>query len=148
MKLKYVLLLTALLTVGVLVVAAAGASGVTFVGHEKVAAALSKGGILVSQPDLIVMGSHRDKPGQVEVHDKETDVIHMIEGDATFVTGGTATGLHRTSPTQWLGTGIDGGEAHHLVKDDIIVVPAGTPHWFKEIHSGAINYSVVKVVKP
>lgn len=145
---KYVLLLAALLTAGLLAVAAADGSGVTFVDHDKVAAAISKGGAMVSQPDLIVMGSHRDKAGQVEVHDKESDVIYMIEGEATFVTGGTATGLHRTTPTQSLGTGIEGGETHHLVKGDIIVVPAGVPHWFKEIHPPSISYYVVKAVKP
>jgi len=52
------------------------AAEVTYVGHDKVATALAKGGPLVTAPDLTVSGSHRDKAGQVEVHDKETDVIH------------------------------------------------------------------------
>ncbi len=116
-------------------------------GHEKVAAAIGKGGVLVTAPDLIVMGSHRDKPGQVEVHDKETDVIYMIEGDATFVTGGTVVGLTRTKPGQALGSEIKGGEAHHLSKGDVIVVPAGVPHWFKEV-GPSVSYYVVKVIKP
>ncbi|MDQ6706500.1 MAG: hypothetical protein M3Z85_11055, partial [Acidobacteriota bacterium] len=46
-----------------------GASGVTYVPHEKVMAALNKGGPLVTAPDLTVAGSHRDKAGQVEMHD-------------------------------------------------------------------------------
>ncbi|MEO8127893.1 MAG: hypothetical protein ABI822_12415, partial [Bryobacteraceae bacterium] len=44
-------------------------SGVTYVGHDKVAASLAKGGPLVKGQDLLVSGSHRDKAGQVEVHD-------------------------------------------------------------------------------
>jgi mannose-6-phosphate isomerase-like protein (cupin superfamily) len=120
--------------------------GVTYVDHDKVAAALAKGGPLVTAHDLIVSGSHRDKPGQVEVHDKETDVIYVIEGAATFVTGGTMIGGKITKPDQHLGTDIQGGQAHHLTKGDVIVVPAGTAHWFKEVPQ-SISYYVVKVVK-
>jgi len=142
---KILLVLAALLTT-VTLLTAADASGVTYVGHDKVAAALSKGGPLVSAPDLTVSGSHRDKAGQVEVHDKETDVIHVIDGEATFVTGGTMVGGKTTKPGQSMGTDIKGGQTHHLTKGDVIVVPAGTPHWFKEVpHS--VSYYVVKVLK-
>ena len=61
------------------------------------------------------------------MHDKETDVIYMIEGEATFVTGGTAVGLRSTRPGQSIGTEVKGGETHHLTKGDVIVVPAGIP---------------------
>src|SRR4051812_15031046 len=85
------------------------ASGVTYVPHDKVNAALDKGGPLVAAPDLLVQGSHRDKGGQVEVHEKETDVIHVIDSEATFVTGGTMVGGKTTKPGQMLGTDIKGG---------------------------------------
>ncbi len=144
---KILLALTALLTVALLPAFADPASGVTYVGHEKVAAALSKGGPLVSAADLLVSGSFRDKAGQVEVHDKETDVIYVVEGAATFVTGGKMVGGKATRPGQYMGTDIVGGATHQLSKGDVIVVPAATPHWFKEVpHS--ISYYVVKVVKP
>jgi len=119
---------------------------VTYVEHDKVSAALKKGGQLVSARDLLVSGSFRDKAGQVEVHDKETDVIHVIEGAATFVTGGTMIGGKISKPAQHLGTDIQGGQTHHLTKGDVIVVPAGTPHWFKEVPQ-SISYYVVKVIK-
>lgn len=32
--------------------------------------------------------SHRDAPGVVEVHTRVTDTIYVLEGSATFVTGG------------------------------------------------------------
>jgi uncharacterized cupin superfamily protein len=122
------------------------ASNVTYVDHDKVANAINKGGPLVTAPDLIVSGSHRDKAGQVEVHEKETDVIHVIDGEATFVTGGKMIGGKSTKPGQMMGKDIEGGETHHLTKGDVIVVPAGTPHWFKEVPS-SVSYYVVKVVK-
>jgi mannose-6-phosphate isomerase-like protein (cupin superfamily) len=142
---KFVFALSALLAAA-LWLSGAG-SGVTYVGHEKVAAALAKGGPLVTAPDLAVSGSHRDKAGQVEVHDKETDVIYVIEGDATFVTGGTMIGGKVTKAGQSLGTDIQGGDTHHLTKGDVVVVPAGVPHWFKDVPQ-SINYYVVKVIKP
>ena len=123
------------------------AAGVTYIGHDKVAEAIGKGGDLVTASDLTVLGSHRAGPGQVEVHDKETDVFYVVEGTATFVTGGAMVGGKVSRPGQWLGTDIKGGETHHLVKGDVIVIPAGTPHWFKEV-SPSINYFVVKVLKP
>jgi len=140
---KFLLVLSALLAA--LLLSAAG-SGVTYVDHEKVTAALAKGGPLVTAEDLLVSGSHREKAGQVEVHDKETDVIYVVEGEATFVTGGTMIGGKVTKAGQSLGTDIKGGDTHHLSKGDVIVVPAGVPHWFKEVpHS--ISYYVVKVLK-
>jgi len=125
----------------------AAADGVTYVGKDKVDAALAKGGSIAAGSDLLVSGSHRTGPGQVEVHDKQTDIMYVIDGHAVVVTGGKMTGGKATTPGQWLGTGIEGGETHHLSKGDVLVVPAGTPHWFKEV-PGPISYYVVKVLKP
>jgi glc operon protein GlcG len=137
---------TALLTAAVLLAATGGSGSVSYVGHDKVAAALAKGGGLVNQSDLTVSGSHRDKAGQVEVHEKETDVMYVVDGEATFVTGGTMVGGKVTKPGQLLGSDIQGGEIHHLTKGDVVVVPAGTPHWFKEVPH-QVSYYVVKVLK-
>ena len=144
---RFILALTTLLTVAVLLAAADRVAGVTYVAHEKVTAALSKGGPLVSAPDLLVSGSHRDKAGQVEVHEKETDVIYVVDGTATFVTGGTMVGGKVTGPRQLMGSDIEGGQTHHLSKGDVIVIPATTPHWFKEVPQ-SVSYYVVKVLKP
>ena len=121
-------------------------SSAVFVDHDKVAAALAKGGGLVTASDVLVSGSHRDKPGQVEVHDKEMDVLYITDGSATFVTGGKIVGAKQSRPDQWLGTDITGGTTHKLVKGDVIVVPAGMPHWFKEVPT-PVSYYVVKVIK-
>lgn len=144
---KFLLGLAALLPAALFLAAADGSPGVTYVNHAKVAAALSKGGPLVTTPDFTVSGSHRDKGGQVEVHEKETDVFHVIDGEATFVTGGTMVGGKVTKPGQMLGSDIKGGQTHHLTKGDVIVIPAGTPHWFKAVPQ-SVSYYVVKVLKP
>jgi mannose-6-phosphate isomerase-like protein (cupin superfamily) len=93
-----------------------------------------------------VSGNHREGPGQVEVHEKETDILYMVDGEATFVTGGTMVGGKQTAPGQLRGSDVKGGETRHLKKGDLVVVPAGIPHWFKEV-SPLINYLTVKVIK-
>ena len=53
----------------------------------------------------------------------------------------------QAKPGQLLGSDIEGGQTNHLSKGDVIVVPAGTPHWFKEVPQ-FVSYYVVKVLKP
>ena len=143
---KHVLTIAALLTTAVLWTSAQSPA-VTYVDHDKVMAALAKGGSLVTASNLTISGAQRTGPGQVEVHNKETDVLYVQDGEATFVTGGTMVGGKLTRPDQWLGTDIQGGETRHLTKGDVIVIQAGTPHWFKEVPK-SVNYFVVKVLKP
>lgn len=134
----------------VLLTAGEGGPAVTYVGHDKVAAALAgqtPRGSLVEASDLIVLGAHRSENGHVELHEKQTDVFYVVDGEATFVTGGKMLGGKVTSPGQWLGTETQGGQVHHLSKGDVMVIPAGIPHWFKDVpHS--VSYFVVKVLKP
>lgn len=135
------------LTVGVLLTTAAEMHGVSYFGHDAVAAKLSKGGSFLSTPTYSVSASHRDKAGQVEVHDKETDVFYVTDGGATFMTGGKIMGGKVTSPNQHLGTSMEGGDTHQLSKGDVMVIPAGTAHWFKSVPDH-VSYFVVKVIQP
>jgi mannose-6-phosphate isomerase-like protein (cupin superfamily) len=120
---------------------------VTYLDHDKAAAVLEKGGSIARGSDYTLSGARRDKAGQVEVHEKETDIIYITDGEATFVTGGTMIGGKLTKTGQWLGTDVQGGETHHVTKGDVIVVQAGTPHWFKEVPK-SVSYMLVKVIKP
>jgi mannose-6-phosphate isomerase-like protein (cupin superfamily) len=135
------------LFVAAVVHAAAQSPAVTYIDAAKVTEALAKGGSLVTASNLTVSGSHRAVPGQVEVHEKETDILYVVEGDATLVTGGTMTGGRQTGPGQMRGTDVQGGQTLRLKKGDVVVIPAGIPHWFKEV-SPTINYLTVKVIKP
>src|ERR1700735_1883329 len=65
---------------------------VTFIDHPKVRAPASKGGVLITAPDLQVLASSRSKPGEVEIHEKITDVLYVLDGEATMVTGGNIVG--------------------------------------------------------
>ena len=143
---RHLIVIPALLVI-VTATAAAQKPSVVYVPADKVTAALKEGTRIAAGADYIALGAKRTGPGQVEVHDKETDTFYVIDGEATFVTGGKMIGGKISRPNQWLGTSIEGGETHHLKKGDFIEVPAGMPHWFKEVPS-SINYYVVKIVKP
>jgi mannose-6-phosphate isomerase-like protein (cupin superfamily) len=117
---------------------------VTYIPADQVSTAFSKGAVLLNNGSYQVHASRREAAGQVEVHVNETDIIYMLEGTTTFVTGGTVVGGKTTAPGEVRGTDVQGGEARRLGKGDVIIVPKGTPHWFKEV-SGTVLYYVVKV---
>jgi glc operon protein GlcG len=119
-------------------------SSVTYIPADQVNAAFAKGAVLVNNGNYMVHASRRDTEGQVEVHVKDADIIYMLEGTTTFVTGGEIVGGSTTAPDEIRGTNVRGGATRKLTKGDIIIVPKGTPHWFKEV-SGPVLYYVVKV---
>lgn len=121
---------------------------VTYVDQAKVAEVFSKGGALSSGSGYTASGARRTAAGVVEVHEKETDIFLITEGTATFVTGGKMLNGKMTKAGQWQGTDIEGGVVQQLKKGDFITIPAGTPHWFKEVPSTGITYYMVKVIKP
>lgn len=120
----------------------------TYVDAEKLAALMTKGGALASGPDFSASIARRTAAGQVEIHARETDIFYIVDGTATFVTGGTMVGGKETRPNQMLGTDIEGGQTHLLKKGDFITIPAGIPHWFKEVPATGVTYYMVKVIKP
>src|SRR5665213_3768672 len=92
-----------------------GADTANYIGHDKVAEALAKGGSLTATKAYTVSGAHRTAAGQVEMHEKETDILYVMDGEATLVTGGTMVGGQMSQAGQWLGTDITGGQTHHPV---------------------------------
>jgi glc operon protein GlcG len=121
------------------------ATTATFVDRKDVAAAFAKDGTLAETMSYKVNASRRNAPGQAEIHTRATDVIYVVEGSATFVTGGTAIDAKEIAPNELRGPAIEGGEAHQIGKGDVVVVPAGVPHWFKEVH-GPFLYFVCKPI--
>jgi glc operon protein GlcG len=117
---------------------------VTHFPAAQVSKAFEKGMPLLEIANYKIHASHRDAPGIVEVHTKDTDIIYMLEGTATFVTGGSVVGAKNIEPEEIRGTDVKGGETRTITKGDVIVVPHNTPHWFKEV-KGPLNYNVVKV---
>ena len=132
---------------GLVLVAQTTPPAVIYVDAEKVAQAIAQTGLLANNAEFMVAGARRNKPGEVEVHDKTTDIVFVQAGEATYVTGGKMVGGRQTRPGEWLGTNIEGGTEHQLKKGDLIIVPAGQPHWFKAVPK-EINHFMVRVHRP
>jgi mannose-6-phosphate isomerase-like protein (cupin superfamily) len=147
---KSLLALATLLAMAVLLTSAAAFLGagvpaaVHYIDHDKVSATMAKGGAIVSDPGLIVLANRREA-GPVEYHEHTNHIFIIVEGEATFVTGGTMVDPKQTSPDQMRATAIEGGETHHLSKGDVITIPAKTPHWFKEVPTKTVAYYAVNI---
>jgi uncharacterized protein GlcG (DUF336 family)/mannose-6-phosphate isomerase-like protein (cupin superfamily) len=114
---------------------------------EAVDAAFAKGAPLIETDVYKVHASRRTEGGQAEVHDDETDVIYVVDGTATLVTGGTPVDGKVTAPGQYRAARIEGGETRRVARGDVLVIPAGVPHWFKEAR-GPFLYFTVKPIAP
>lgn len=117
---------------------------VTFIDNRMVTAGFDKGKVLVNMGNYMVHASHREMDGVAEIHTLDTDLIYMLEGSATFVTGGSVPDAKVIEPNEFRGSAIVSGDSRRIVKGDVIVVPAGVPHMFKDVQ-GYLNYYVVKV---
>ena len=88
------------------------------------------------------------------VHFKVSEVYHVMKGSGTLVTGGTVVNpkirtadsveVTREDGPGVTGTAIQGGVNHELKEGDVIIIPAGTPHWFSKIN-GSIVYLVIRI---
>jgi glc operon protein GlcG len=122
------------------------AAAVKLFREPDVEAAFAKGAVLFDGEggNYMIHASRRDKAGMAEVHSKDADLIRVVDGDATLVTGGTVVDGKNIATDEIRGASIANGDEVKLAKGDVVIVPAGTPHWFKQV-SQPFLYYVVKV---
>lgn len=86
--------------------------------------------------------------------DRVTEIIRVISGSGSFVTGGrlkepkpvtSEDSDSRLMGTGFVGSGIDGGDSRQIAAGDIIIIPAGVPHGFRSINSDAVQLEVVRI---
>jgi mannose-6-phosphate isomerase-like protein (cupin superfamily) len=102
---------------------------------------------------------HRGKldapaPNSVAEHDQVSEVYHIIDGTATLVLGPDIENRQRRPATmqtvrEFNGPGNNGsqirnGVAYQLKPGDVVVIPAGTGHWFTKIDDH-IDYLMVRI---
>jgi quercetin dioxygenase-like cupin family protein len=131
-----------LLTLGTVI--AAAPDDVRYFPASQVDASFGTGGTLLTLDNVRVMTGTRTGPGEAERHASDADIFHVLEGTATFVTGGTMLNEHGTAAGETRGSGIDGGDSRRLGPGDVITIAAGVPHWFKSV-DGRFRYYIVKV---
>ena len=102
---------------------------------------------------------HRGKLAQpakdsVAEHDQVSEVYHIIDGTATLMLGAQITNQVRRPATLetvrlFNGPGNNGseivnGKSYNLKAGDVVVIPAGTGHWFTKIDDH-IDYLMVRI---
>jgi mannose-6-phosphate isomerase-like protein (cupin superfamily) len=98
-----------------------------------------------------VKTSRREKPLAAELHMTYTDVLYVVKGSATLITGGKLVdditpatypnGKPFSKDEKW-GRSISGGESRHLSAGDVVIIPNGVPHWFSQIDSSFWFFNV------
>ena len=95
----------------------------------------------------------KPRPDSVAEHDQVSEVYHVISGSATIVLGPDIVNRQRRPATmrtvvEFNGPGNNGsdirnGVAHQIKAGDVVVIPAGTGHWFTKIDDH-INYLMIR----
>lgn len=101
--------------------------------------------ILQKFPNYYTMLVYRNKSGQVELHQTFVDIMMIVDGHGTLVSGGRANGMKTTAPNEMRGKEISGGSSVVLQKGVVVRVPPNTPHQVLVRPGDSITYFVVKV---
>jgi len=107
-----------------------------YIGDDKVAAAMTKGGPLLQDAGLTIVAD-RNAPSAAVMDSTIHHIFLIQEGEGTLVTGG-----------KLAGKAIEGGQNHRLKTGDMITIPAKTPYWWKEVPSGTVGYLAVNKETP
>jgi mannose-6-phosphate isomerase-like protein (cupin superfamily) len=62
------------------------------------------------------------------LHEKDAELMVVLQGTGDIVTGGTLVDEKRVNANNLTGTSISGGTSHQVVKGDMILIPANSPH--------------------
>jgi mannose-6-phosphate isomerase-like protein (cupin superfamily) len=92
--------------------------------------------------------------GAVAEHEQVSEVYHIIDGSATLMTGPDLVNSVKRPDDEktvrlqngpgYSSDSIRNGQVHHLKAGDVIIIPAGTGHWFTEIPDH-ITYMMVRI---
>jgi mannose-6-phosphate isomerase-like protein (cupin superfamily) len=86
---------------------------------------------------------HRAKSAGAIAHAVNSEVHYIIDGAATFVSGGTIV----PAAVSGAAAEIRNGVARHVAKGDVVVIPENSAHWYKDVE-GEITYLEVRFVAP
>jgi mannose-6-phosphate isomerase-like protein (cupin superfamily) len=119
-------------------------NGVAFFSRAEVEAKFESGGLLLDAGAWKLDAGRREAPGEVEYHERVVDVMHVVRGTATVVTGGEMLDVREVAPGELRARAVDGGWPHELREGGVFAIPNGVPHQFTEVSSPFL-YFVVKV---
>lgn len=92
--------------------------------------------------------SLRSKSGGAEIHAHFDDIMVVLGGSATLITGGSVLDAKTDARGETKGKEIVNGVKQSVSKGDILHIPAGTPHQLILPPNGQFTAFVVKVHEP
>lgn len=104
----------------------------------------------------VVYRTKLTKPADSSVaeHHQVSEVYHILDGEATLVTGADIEGLKQRPADDRAvallngpggnGSSIRNGVVHQLRAGDVIIIPAGVGHWFTKIDDH-IQYLMIRI---
>jgi mannose-6-phosphate isomerase-like protein (cupin superfamily) len=113
---------------------------------EEAKAKGSSGATLADYGSHAIRISERTASGGAEIHAHFDDVMMVLEGSATLITGGSVVDPHTNDAGETSGRGIENGRSRTISAGDIVHVPAGVPHQII-IAPGTIYKAIVIKVK-
>jgi uncharacterized protein GlcG (DUF336 family)/mannose-6-phosphate isomerase-like protein (cupin superfamily) len=119
-------------------------NGAAYFAGADVLKKFETGGLLLDTTGYKLDAGRREGPGEVEYHERVVDVMHVVEGRATVVTGGEMVEPRTVDAGEIRARALDGGTPHELAEGDVLAIPNGVPHQFTEV-SDPFLYFVVKV---
>ena len=123
----------------------------TFKSNADLMKVLADKGSAAGAPDSfsapVVAGDHyqinlvrRTKGASALAHDVGTEIHSVVDGSATFVTGGT---IVRPAGGGRGGGTVSNGESRHVSAGDIVLIPPRTPHWYQTV-DGTVTYLEIR----
>ena len=119
-------------------------NGAAFFSSTDVNKKFETGGLLLDTQRFKLDAGRRNAPGEVEYHERVVDVMHIVQGKATVVTGGEMVDAREVAAGELRARKLEGGTKHELGEGDVLAIPNGVPHQFTDV-SDPFLYFVVKV---
>ncbi len=132
----------------------------TFTASPEIAAALAKAKAerkgdapvvvepILSLPPYRVNLEYRPGTSPAMVHEKDAEMMYVLDGAGTIVTRGTLVDEKRTNEANRSGSTISGGQPQAISKGDLIIIPENTPHQVTPGPGGPITIMSVHMPRP
>lgn len=98
--------------------------------------------VLVSVGPYPVQLEYRTGTTAPSVHKGRAELIYVMDGGCTLVTGGTLLNAKEGAGGNMSGTSIQGGSSHKVSKGDYIMVPPDTPHWYTDVQGRFVSITL------
>jgi quercetin dioxygenase-like cupin family protein len=98
--------------------------------------------VLVSVGPYPVQLEYRTGTTAPSVHKGRAELIYVMDGGCTLVTGGTLINAKEGAGGNMSGTSIQGGSSRKVSKGDYIMVPPDTPHWYTQVQGRFVSITL------